>query len=158
MTGSGPGRGTEILTVRHRNDSTGKGRGIFIDSRLVDIVVGYYKGYGFSVKSKIVHRFLPREPFVEILQMYHNGQKDFEAWLWEPRGRDKVNTDEDNDDFDDEGPECESEPLVDEAGDDEFERDMNPTVEEQLPKPASTNIDSFWDTNRVRYTLERATE
>jgi hypothetical protein len=61
-----------------------------------------------------------------------------------------VNTDEDDDDFDDEGPEHESEPSIDGAEDDEFKRDMNPTtVEERPPKPASTNIDGFWDTNRV---------
>lgn len=172
MAGGGPGRGTEILTVRHRNDSTGEGRGIFMDGGLVDVVVGYHKGYGFSAKSKIIHRFLPREvselvvyylwlvqPFVEILQMYRDGQKEFGVWLWEPRGRDEVNTDEEDDDFDDEGSEHESEPLIDGTEDDEFGRDIGPTaVEERPPTPASTNVDGFWDTNRVRYTLERATE
>ena len=32
------------------------------------------------------------------------------------------------------------------------------TVEERSPKLASTNVDGFWDTNRVQYTLKRATE
>ena len=172
MTGGGPGRGTEILTVRHRNDSTGEGRGVFIDGGLVDIVVGYHKGYGFSAKSKIIHRFLPREvselvvyylwlvqPFVEILQMYHECQKDFGAWLWEPKGRDEVGTDEDDDDFDDEPQEHVLEPVAAEDEDDEFERRMDQTaVDERPPKPVSTNVDGFWDTNRFRYTLERATE
>jgi hypothetical protein len=55
-----------------------------------------------------------------------------------------VNIDEDDDDFDDEGPERESEPLIDGAEDDEFERDMDPTTVEERPlKSASTNIDGF---------------
>lgn len=172
LTGGGPGRGTEILTVRHRNDSTGEGRGVFIDGGLVDIVVGYHKGYGYSAKSKIIHRFLPREvsellvyylwlvqPFVEILQMYHNGQKDFGAWLWEPKGRDEVSTDEDDDFWDEEPQRPELEPLADGDGDDEFEYPVDEMVDEEKPlKLTSTNVDGFWDTNRVRYTLERATE
>ena len=172
LTGGGPGRGTEILTVRYRNDSTGEGRGVFVDGGLVDIVVGYHKGYGYSAKSKIIHRFLPREvselvvyylwlvqPFVEILQMYRDGQKDFGAWLWEPKGRDEVSTDEDEDDFDDDPQEDALEPLADGDEDDAFERHVDPTVVDiSPPKPVSTNVDGFWDTNRVRNTLERATE
>ncbi|KAH0831828.1 hypothetical protein FOPE_02919 [Fonsecaea pedrosoi] len=123
MTGGGPGRGTEILTVRHRNDSTGEGRGIFIDGGLVDIVVGYHKGYGFSAKSKIIHRFLPRE---------------------EPRGRDEVQTDEDDDYLEDDGPEYKSNPVIDGVEDDELEHDVDPTTDEERPPlPVSTNVDGF---------------
>jgi hypothetical protein len=40
-----------------------------MDGGLVDIIVGYYKGYSFSAKSKIIHRFLPRE--VSELVVYY---------------------------------------------------------------------------------------
>lgn len=95
------------------------------------------------------------------MQIYRDSQKDFKVWLWEPRGRDEVNTDEEDDDFNDEGPERELAPLIDgaEDGKDKFKRNMDlTTMEERPPKPMSTNVDGFWNTNRVRYTLERATE
>lgn len=70
-----------------------------------------------------------------------------------------MSTDEDEDDFDDDPQEDELEPLTDGDEDDVFEQHVDPTVVEiSPPEPVSTNVDGFWDTNRVRNTLERATE
>ncbi|KAK5011345.1 hypothetical protein LTR28_003772, partial [Elasticomyces elasticus] len=97
MSNGGPWRGSEGLTVQHRNSTTMEGRGVFISDGMVQFTTGYHKGYGHSGKPKIIHRFVPREvgelvvyflwlvqPFVEIMQGFRDQQREFGPFLWEP--------------------------------------------------------------------------
>ena len=55
MSGGGVTRGSELITVQHRNSSTSEGRGIYVTDGMVYFVTGYYKGYGNSAKPKIIY-------------------------------------------------------------------------------------------------------
>jgi hypothetical protein len=61
ITGGQPARGTEILSVRHRNTVQGGHRNLFIEDGTVVFVTKYHKGYQMSGDVKIIHRYLPRE-------------------------------------------------------------------------------------------------
>ena len=61
ITGGQPARGTEILSVRHRNTVQGGHRNLFIEDGAVVFVTKYHKGYQISGDVKIIHRYLPRE-------------------------------------------------------------------------------------------------
>jgi hypothetical protein len=61
ITGGAPARGTEILSVRHRNTVQGGHRNLFIEDGTVVFVTKYHKGYQMSGDVKIIHRYLPRE-------------------------------------------------------------------------------------------------
>jgi superfamily II DNA helicase RecQ len=61
ITGGQPARGTEILSVRHRNTTQGGHRNLFIEDGTVVFVTKYHKGYQMSGDVKIIHRYLPRE-------------------------------------------------------------------------------------------------
>jgi len=56
-----PARGTELLSIQHRNGDNGSGRGVFIEDGLVVLVTRYHKGYNATGTLKTVHRYLPRE-------------------------------------------------------------------------------------------------
>jgi hypothetical protein len=36
-------------------------RGVFLNDGIVEMVISYYKGFSFSKKVKIIHRYLPQE-------------------------------------------------------------------------------------------------
>jgi len=36
-------------------------RGIFINNSMVDFITSYHKGFNHSLKSKIIHRYVPKE-------------------------------------------------------------------------------------------------
>ena len=57
----GVARGSELITMQHRNSSTSERRGIYVIDSMVHFVTGYHKGYGNSAKPKIIHQFVPRE-------------------------------------------------------------------------------------------------
>jgi superfamily II DNA helicase RecQ len=61
ITGGQPARGTEILSLRHRNTTQGGHRNLFIEDGTVVFVTKYHKGYQMSGDIKIIHRYLPRE-------------------------------------------------------------------------------------------------
>ncbi|EED11949.1 hypothetical protein TSTA_000270 [Talaromyces stipitatus ATCC 10500] len=72
ITGGQPARGTEILSLRHRNTIHGRHRSIFIEQGLISMVTSYNKGYHVTGSTKIIHRYLPRElilPFCEKLEI-----------------------------------------------------------------------------------------
>jgi hypothetical protein len=69
LTGGQPARGTEILSLRHRNTLHGRQRSIFIEQGLVSTVTSYYKGYHITGSTKIIHRYLPKE--VSELMIYY---------------------------------------------------------------------------------------
>jgi len=64
----------------------------------VDMVTSYHKGWSASKKSKIIHRYVPREvgelivysmsllePWVRQLQNMVHNQTDFSPFMWEPK-------------------------------------------------------------------------
>ncbi|PCG88207.1 hypothetical protein PENOC_112060 [Penicillium occitanis (nom. inval.)] len=69
LTGGQPARGTEILSLRHRNTLHGRHRSIFIEQGLVSTVTSYHKGYHITGSTKIIHRYLPKE--VSELVIYY---------------------------------------------------------------------------------------
>jgi hypothetical protein len=95
LTGGGPGRANEVLSVRRRNGETMM-RNVFVDDGMVSLVVGYVKGSSKSMKGSTVMRFLPERvgrlmvwylwllcPFVEMLQMRVKGVKRIGEFVWE---------------------------------------------------------------------------
>ncbi|KAL3703710.1 hypothetical protein TMatcc_009399 [Talaromyces marneffei ATCC 18224] len=85
LTGGQPARGTEILSLRHRNTLYGRHRSIFIDT-----VTSYHKGYHITGSTKIIHRYLPKEiilPFCEKLEILAFEKiEPFSPFLW-PQAR-----------------------------------------------------------------------
>jgi hypothetical protein len=58
LTGGRPGRANKVLSIRKRNSKTII-RNVFIDNRIVSLVIRYIKGLSKSIKGSIVIRFLP---------------------------------------------------------------------------------------------------
>ena len=59
ITGGQPARGTEILSIRHRNTSAGGHRNVFIEDGLVVFVTRYIKQFMMTGDVKIIHRYVP---------------------------------------------------------------------------------------------------
>ena len=62
-------RSPELLTIRLRNTADGGLRNVLFNGGLPMIVTGLHKGYSWSEKEKVIHRFLPRE--VSKLLIYY---------------------------------------------------------------------------------------
>ncbi|KAK5020800.1 hypothetical protein LTS07_011424 [Exophiala sideris] len=168
MSNGGPWRGSEGLTVQHRNSARVEGRGIFISDGMVQFTTGYHKGYDTvaSPRPSIV------QPFVEIMQGFRNQQREFGPFLWEP---DPTTGEHDEEEEDEafaelvEGADEISEPTlaqfeVDAVGDDEGARDSddhdverrsNDTRLNATASAPAMNVDGFWDSSTVRYALQR---
>jgi len=58
LTAGGPGRSKEVLSIRRRNGDMAM-RNVFIDDRIVSLVVRYVKGLSKTMSGSIVIRFLP---------------------------------------------------------------------------------------------------
>lgn len=163
MTAGSPARATELISIQIKNGPDGRGqRGIFIDNGMVDFVTSYHKGWSASKKSKIIHRYVPREvgevivysmwllePWVEQLQNMTNGQTDFGPFMWEPEPEKGWKVGEDGDEgLEDDGGNVSGGEQDDEWSDNEMDG----------PLPAQPrNIDGFWDTDRVRRVMQRET-
>ncbi|KAJ9634929.1 hypothetical protein H2199_008793 [Coniosporium tulheliwenetii] len=63
---------------------------------LVSFVTSYHKGYSASKEVKVVHPYVPREvsEIVVIVQMLHERQDEFKAFLWEPEPEEEWSDDE----------------------------------------------------------------
>jgi len=59
LTAGGPGRLKEVLSIRRRNGDIAI-RNVFIDNRMVSLVVRYVKGLSKTISRSIVIRFLPK--------------------------------------------------------------------------------------------------
>ncbi|KAI0997534.1 hypothetical protein K3495_g10655 [Podosphaera aphanis] len=152
ITGGQPARGTEILSVLHRNSMDNCGtRGIFVENGLVSIVTGYHETFGPSGKGKVVHRYLPKEvsellvyylwlvqPFVNILQMPEKvgGNKDIAGILHEDYESDESISDE------------EIEGKNNEVA---HQNDRDFDAEEK----STSNPDGFWNTDRIKRCLHK---
>jgi hypothetical protein len=76
LSAGAPARGTELITVMHRNPQQGRGqRGVFIDDGMVVFATSYHKNYQHSKTKKPIQRYLPQE--VGELLVYY-------LWLVEP--------------------------------------------------------------------------
>ena len=85
ITAGQPGRGPEILSIRHSNTVRGGHRNIFIEDGMVVFVTRYHKGYSLSGDIKIIHRYLPREVgelVVWYLWLALPFQQRMEAMVW----------------------------------------------------------------------------
>lgn len=98
LAAGAPARGPELLSVMHQNGPDSRAqRGLFIHDGLVEMVITYHKGFSYTQKVKIIHRYLPIEigqlvvyylwlvePFIKYLQQASQGQMDFSCHIWEP--------------------------------------------------------------------------
>ena len=61
LTGGGPARFLELVSIQYSNSTTTSLRNIFGENGLLFFVTYYHKGYSISNSTKIIHRYLPRE-------------------------------------------------------------------------------------------------
>jgi hypothetical protein len=62
LSAGAPARGPELFIVIHENGQDSRAqRGVFLDDGMVEMVILYPKGFSFSQKIKIIHRYLPQE-------------------------------------------------------------------------------------------------
>ncbi|CAA9967161.1 ATP-dependent DNA helicase Q1 [Pyrenophora teres f. maculata] len=134
-------------TVREQRGRGGV-PGVFLEGGLVSFTTTYHKGYSFSKRVKTIHRYVPREvselvvyflglgrPFIDDLQMLHNGVARPTAFLWEPEPEEQWEDDSDSEEIDD--------------GDEYGEADCE--------KAQSANPDGYWGTDRIRRVLREQT-
>ncbi|KAK1919461.1 hypothetical protein P3342_013200 [Pyrenophora teres f. teres] len=149
LSAGAPARGTEITSIQCENSADGVGyRGVFLEGGLVSFTTTYHKGYSFSKRVKTIHRYVPQEvselvvyflglgrPFIDDLQMLHNGVARPTAFLWEPEPEEQWEDDSDSEEIDD--------------GDEYGEADRE--------KAQSANPDGYWGTDRIRRVLREQT-
>ena len=173
LSGGAPARATELLSIGQTNGLEARSqRGIFINDGTVSFVTAYHKGFSASHKSKIIHRYMPKEvgeivvaylwlvePFIRQLQkalITENKTSDDSPWMWQPRPEEEwaINKDE------------EVEELIEEedTAQNSKERAIE-KAEEREDKGSKTsqpveasNVDGFWDTDRVRRVIYRETQ
>ncbi|KAG7406775.1 hypothetical protein Forpe1208_v014506 [Fusarium oxysporum f. sp. rapae] len=85
MTGGQPARSTEILGLRMWNTMNGGIRNIFIHEGMVCFVTMYHKGFRQSGKTKVIHRYLPREVDEKREQEQKEEEAAFMDWFREPK-------------------------------------------------------------------------
>lgn len=99
LSAGAPARGTELITVMHRNPQQGRGqRGVFIDDGMVVFATSYHKNYQHSKTKKPIQRYLPEEvgellvyylwlvePFMRIIQLMAREQVEASDFIWEPK-------------------------------------------------------------------------
>ncbi|KAH0399710.1 hypothetical protein KCU89_g5930, partial [Aureobasidium melanogenum] len=189
LTAGAPARGTESVTVAYENGVDDRGyRGVFVDNGLVSFVTSYNK-----TGVKVIHRYVPREvselvvyylwlvqPFVRALQKMVFDQKEYRAFIWEPKPEEqwRDQEDEDWDEIEAEEERADADLHTDDASDD---RDHDPddpddgtdsdddsedfvkegeSAEDDTPqKPAFTpsNPDGVYSTDRCRRLLQEVT-
>jgi hypothetical protein len=189
LTAGAPARGTESVTVAYENGVDDRGyRGVFVDNGLVSFVTSYNK-----TGVKVIHRYVPREvselvvyylwlvqPFVRALQKMVFDQKEYRAFIWEPKPEEqwRDQEDEDWDEIEAEEERADAELHTDDAGDDRDHDTDNPdhdtdsdddsegfveegeSAEDDTPqKPAFTpsNPDGVYSTDRCRRLLQEVT-
>ena len=99
ITGGGPARTPEILSIRYRNTANGGTRNIFVDQETMVFVTEYHKGYGLSGQAKVIYRYLPREvgellvwylwlvlPLQQQFEVVVQGSRRIQPFLWSSQG------------------------------------------------------------------------
>lgn len=182
LSAGAPARGTELITVMHRNPQQGRGeRGVFVDDGMVVFATSYHKNYQHSKTKKPIQRYLPEEvgellvyylwlvePFVRILQTAARDQVEWSDFIWEPKneegwgeggGGGSSEEEEGNSEGEEEVESVESDREEDEEEERQAskeDRGKNDTIEGK-EKARASNVDGFWGTDRVRNTLKRET-
>jgi RecQ family ATP-dependent DNA helicase len=85
LTGGQPGRGPEVMSIRHSNTIKGEHRNMFIEDGMVVFATRYHKGYAVKGDIKIIHRYLPREVgelVVWYMWLVLPFQQQLEAMVW----------------------------------------------------------------------------
>lgn len=96
VSGGQPARAPELLSIRHCNTKNGGRRNIFVENGMMVFVTAYHKGYALEGRTKIIHRYLPREvgelllyylwliePFQRQLEVAGYGRSFGKGYLWE---------------------------------------------------------------------------
>jgi superfamily II DNA helicase RecQ len=162
MTGGLPARGTELVTVQYKNSPNGDSRGIFIEDGLVVYVTAYHKGAGSSGKSKVIHRYLPREvgelmvyylwialPFWQTIESALSGEGiTTSAYIWEPEPEKAWLMPQKRQRTDEEG----SSRRVGENDEEHEEHEDEGEVVDDEPASAV----ELWNSNRVKYAIQSA--
>ncbi|KAI7550457.1 hypothetical protein KC331_g3162 [Hortaea werneckii] len=178
LSAGAPARGTELITVMHRNPQQGRGeRGVFVDDGMVVFATSYHKNYQHSKTKKPIQRYLPEEvgellvyylwlvePFVRILQTAARDQVEWSDFIWEPKneegwgeGGGSSEEEEGNSEGEEEVESAQSDGEEDEEGERRASKEdwgKNDTIEGK-EKAQASNVDGFWGTDRVRNTLKR---
>jgi hypothetical protein len=55
ITGGGPPRGTELVSIKYKNSANGDSRGIFIKDGAVVFITKYHKNIRQTGKGKVIH-------------------------------------------------------------------------------------------------------
>lgn len=192
LTAGAPARGTESVTVAYENGVDARGyRGVFVDNGLVSFVTSYSK-----TGVKVIHRYVPKEvselvvyylwlvqPFVRALQKMVFDQKEYRAFIWEPKPEEqwRDQEDEDWDEIEAEEERADSEAHADGASnnqdhDSEIDSDVDSDdddddsesfveegngVEDDTPRKAvaftPSNPDGVYSTDRCRRLLQEVT-
>ncbi|KAK5685703.1 hypothetical protein LTR17_027000, partial [Elasticomyces elasticus] len=173
LTAGAPARGTELVTVRHRNGIEAKyQRGLFVEHGMVVFVTGYHKGFNASQTVKIIHRYVPREvgelvvyylwlvePFVRQLLIMARGQEEFGTHLWQPKPDEEWEEDEEDNIESEEGGGQDREVREREVDGEAWSEDEGRQgIVQQRTETQPLNPDGFWDTDKVRRVLYRETE
>ena len=151
-------RGSEVLTLQHRNGDDNTLRGMFIEDGLVAMVTAYHKGFGSSGKTKVIHRYAPRELGQLIV---------YDTWLvrpfWERMGTIIVKRPADKPPWEGDGPYF-WEPIAEEEDEDDGEMEdeageIDGEVEDQSGDTRMNDMwtPDIWDSGRLRRALQRAT-
>lgn len=153
ISGGAPARGSEITSIQCENGEDGIGyRGIFVHGGMISFSTAYHKGYSFRKRVNTIHRFVPKEvgeitvyylglgrPFVNDLQMLHNGVTRFTAFMWEPEPEEEWASKGES-----EGESTDREESGEEAG-------------RGAKKKEAANPDGFWGTDRTRRVMREQT-
>lgn len=59
ITGGGPARVPELMSIRYCNTANGGQRNVFVEDGLMVYVTRYHKGHGRDGSLKIIYRYLP---------------------------------------------------------------------------------------------------
>jgi hypothetical protein len=98
ITGGGPPRRSELVTVTYKNSANRDSWGTNIEDSYVRVTTTYHKNIRQTGKSKVIYRYLPREvgklvvyylwfasPFWhQINGAVHRKAEEISAYIWEP--------------------------------------------------------------------------
>ncbi|KAH5737485.1 hypothetical protein HBI18_067960 [Parastagonospora nodorum] len=174
MTGGAPPRGSELVTIQHKNSANGDSRGIFIEDGAVVFVTKYHKNIAQTGQGKVVHRYMPREvgefvvfylwfvmPFWEQLCSAVDGEGvEGSAYLWKPQpekswqqpARPPRSTQ--NDSTTRVGRRSRVRVVHQVVAEGESDEEGGEEEEEEVPVPGLRCTVELWNSNRVKHAIQ----